>query len=635
MQRPNRQLKAILAADVVAFSSAMEQDDEGTLGRLGSLRRTVIDKQIEAHDGQVFKNTGDGFLVEFASSVDALRCAIAIQRDVQSENEAVPEAERFQFRIGVNIGDVLLKDGDVFGNGVNVAARLEGMAEPGGICLSGRVHEDAEHYVDAEFSYLGRHGVRNIRRPVEVYAVRLSKDTPQRGRPDKSEKTFRRAGAPLVLVSAVLLAVTFGLSAWVWNQTAGPVTGQMTQEALDLPKRPSLAILPFADLSPDADQRYFADGIAEDLTTDLSKVSELFVIARNSAFAYRDSQQPLNEIARALGVRYVLQGSVRRVDDKLRINAQLTDTLNDEAIWADRYDGHDTDVFALQDSVSSQIVSVLSVELTGLERDLISRTQTNVPAAYDVFLRGWDRYLALTPEDMKLALADFEEAIALDPEYGQAHAAYAAAHWEIAQRWWHGFFGYPNFHRVRTKAEMLLNEALKWETPLAYQLATTVHSQNGRHTEALAQGAKALALDPNNADTYAALAGALSLAGDADEAQTMIDQAMRLNPRSPGSYYYNLGLAEFGQDNFTRAAQAFEEAIRLNPEDRWPKRMIVATFGHLGETDRAAVIIEEENASWYGTDPFTVRAVTFWYPYRKKSDLERLAQGLRKAGLPE
>lgn len=613
----------------------MEKDDEGTLARLAKLRDEIIDHQVGVHGGTIFKTTGDGILAEFSSSVDALRCAVAIQRVLQEQNDGHPPPERLQLRIGVNIGDVLLEDGDVFGSGVNVAARLEGLAEPGGICLSGRVHEDAEHIVDEEFVYLGKRAVKNIERPIDVYAVRLSSDMLMPKVSGASQITNGKSGLKSIAGAIVIVAAAVGLSAWVWIAAIIPDFLGTESNAFDLPDRPSLAVLPFSDLSPGGDQGYFADGIAEDLTTDLSKVSELFVIARNSAFSFRDSRRPIAEIAGALGVRYVLQGSVRRFDEQLRINAQLTDTLNGETIWAERYDGRQEDVFALQDTVTSQIVTVLALELTGEEKALITRNETKVPEAYDVFLRGWEKYLARTPEDMKLAIQAFEEALALDADYGQAHAAYAAAHWEIAQRWWHGHFGYPNFHRVRARAEMLLEKALKWETPLAYQLATTVHSQNGKHTEALADGAKALALDPNNADSYAALAGALSLAGDAKEALTMINRAMRLNPKSPGSYFYTLGLAEFGEDNFSRAAEAFEEAIRLNPEDRWSKRMLVATLGHLGDTNRAAELIEEEDVSWYGTDPFTVRAVSFWYPYRKVPDLDRLSEGLRRAGLPE
>jgi adenylate cyclase len=285
--------------------------------------------------------------------------------------------------------------------------------------------------------------------------------------------------------------------------------------------------------------------------------------------------------------------------------------------------------------VARQIVSVLSVELTGEEEARLARQETDNPDAHDAFLRGWENYLSPTPETLRAAIAHFENATALDPEYGRAHAALAATYWQIARRWWHGHFDFANVHAAMTEAETRLARALRWETPLAHQVATSMLSQRGRHTAALAEGAKALALDPNDADSLVALAGALSLAGDPDQAMTLIQKAKRLNPRSPGHYFYEQGLAEFGLGNFSRALEALQEAVRLNPDDRWSKRLLVATHGHLGRLDAAEAIVAQNDESWYGTDPFTVRAVSYWYPYKQQSDRDRLVAGLLKAGLPD
>jgi adenylate cyclase len=632
-QRLRRRLAAIMAADVVGYSRAMEADEEGTLARLGELRGEILDPAIAAHSGRIFKKTGDGLLAEFASSVDALRCAIGVQRSLKARTDGSPDVRRLQLRVGINLGDVIIEGKDVYGTGVNVAARLQELADSGGICISGRVAEDTERLVDAAFDYLGPQTVKNIERPVDVYAVRLD-GQPGAGASVAGPAVGRSMRWSVLAAAGIAVAATLAGGGWWWTQHRAPAGMTGTETALPLPDRPSIAVLPFDDLGGDESQRYFADGMTEDLITDLSKVSGLFVIARNSAFAFRAADTPVGDIADALGVRYVLQGSVRRAGGQIRINAQLTDAQRGSTVWADRYDGARDDVFALQDAVTRQIVSVLEVRLTRTEEAELTRLDTTVPAAHDAFLRGWERYLEQTPQDMKAAIAGFEEAVALDPDYGRAHAAIAAAHWQIARRLWHAEFGYPNVHRARARAEALLARALRWETPLAHQLATSMLSQQGRHTEALAEGAKALGLDPNDADSFVALAGALSLAGDAEQALTLVHQAMRLNPRSPASYHYEMGLAEFGLGNFSRAADALMRAIALAPDDRWSERLLVATLGQLGRTREAQNIVEED-ASWYGADPFTVRAVTYWYPYRDPADLARLQEGLRKAGLPD
>lgn len=644
-----RRLAAILFTDIVGYSRLIGLDEQGTIVRQKDHRERIIDPIIQRLGGRIVTSTGDGLLSEFPSAIAAVQCAFEVQEAVARYEMDDVEGARVLYRIGINLGDVVIDGDDIRGDGVNIAARLEGLAEPGGICVSSSVHEQLAGKLDVIFEDGGEQTLKNISRPIRIWrwspepadtgkATKSSADRHGRLASNAANADQLKPRRRLTHVVVVTLIACLGATGWWIVADVRSIDTNLPMEEtkpLPLPDRPSIAVLPFANLSNEKAQQYFADGITDDLITDLSKVSGLFVIARNSTFAYRGSGNSVDEIASELGVRFVLQGSVRRASGTIRINAQLIDATKGETLWAERYDGKADDVFALQDAVTRQIVSVLSLQLTQDEKAGLARRDTIVPEAYDAFLRGWDRYVAQTPEDLKLAIEHFDEAIALDPDYGRAHAAIAASYWQITQRWWHGDFGFANVHRARVEAESLLLQALRWETPLAHQVATSMLSQQGRHTEALAEGAKALGLDPNDADSYVALAGAFSLAGEPDQALTLVRKAVRLNPRSPAWYHYETGLAEFGLSNMSSAARALEQAIEINPSDRWSKRMLVATYGHLGRIEDANRIVKEASASWLNTDPFTIRAVTYWYPYKKQDDVDRLAEGLRKAGLPE
>jgi TolB-like protein/Flp pilus assembly protein TadD len=390
-------------------------------------------------------------------------------------------------------------------------------------------------------------------------------------------------------------------------------------------------------MSDDPAQEYFVDGMTEDLITDLSKVSGLFVVARNSTFSYKGKSVDVRQIASELGVRYILEGSVRRAGDQVRINAQLIDATTGGHVWADRYDGSVEDVFGLQDRVTNSIVATLAVRLTAAEEERITQRETEIPEAYDSFLKGWEQYQRQTPESFREAITHFEKAIELDPEYSRAYAALSATYWQVSKRTWFGKIGlgWQTIHEPQFRAENFLEKAMQEPTALALQVAASMYSQQGRHDAAIADGERAIALDPNDADSYVALAGAMNLAGRPVEAHGLVERAMRLNPHYPPSYLYELGLAQFGMEQFAKAAATLEKATALNPDDRWSRRLLLAAYGHLGRGEDAAKVFEAAEDNWRGFDPLSVRGVAFWYPFKQPADAERLAEGLRRANVPD
>ncbi len=438
----------------------------------------------------------------------------------------------------------------------------------------------------------------------------------------------------LAAVVFVLIGVA-GAVTWLrpWEPTIEPAS--VERMAFPLPDKPSIAVLPFTNLSDDPTQEYFADGMTEDLITDLSKIAGLFVIARNSTFIYKGKTVTIRQVAEELGVRYVLEGSVRRVGQQVRINAQLIDATTGGHLWAERYDGSLSDIFGLQDKVARKIVAVLAVHLTAGEEQRVARKETEVPEAYDAFLQGWQHYLRQNPENFRKAIAYFEKAVELDPQYARAYAALAATYWQSWKRFWFESIGIERWHDVRVQAEIFLAKAKSRPTSLTYQLAADMHSHEQRYGEAIAEAERAIALDPNDADGYIALASALSLAGQPIEARQLIDRAMRLNPHYPPSYLYHLGLAQFIMEQFNQAAATLERATALNPDDRWSFRLLLAAYGFLGRSEEAAGVLETVDQNWVGMDPLTVRTAAFWHPFKDPVDAERLAEGLRRAGVPD
>ena len=633
-----QKLTAILAADAVGYSRLMAADESATVVALDAAR-AVFRSQIESHQGRVIDTAGDSVLAVFETATGAVTAAMAIQEDLDAASKDLAEDRRMRFRVGVHLGDVIEKsDGTVYGDGVNIAARLQALARPGGITVSDAVKVALRGRVQATFEDRGEQTVKNIPEPVRAYAIPVQGESRQ-AEPARSRRPKRRlivaAGAGIVLAAVV------GVGIWLapWKPRPDPLAPGQT--ALSLPSKPSIAVLPFDNMSGDAEQAYFADGVTEDLITDLSKVAGLFVIARNSTFAYKGKAKDIREVAKALGVRYVLEGSVRRSGGDIRVNAQLIDATTGGHVWADRYDGDMKNIFGLQDKVTKSVVSALAVELTKEDRERVARRETENAEAYDVFLKGWQHYLRQTPEDFRTAVVHFKKATELDPKYGRAYAALAATYWAANTRYWVEALGMTRQHEAQFQAEQYLAKAMLHPTPLAHEVASALALYAQQHDDALAEARKAVAADPNDADGYVALAGALSFSGKPREALEAVERAIRLNPHSPSYYLYQLGLAQFGLNRLDEAAASLEKALALNPEDYWSQRLLLSIYGLLGRREKATKLVDEikkasERKGRYAyQDPITIRAITYWYPFAARADAERFADGLRKAGVPD
>jgi TolB-like protein/class 3 adenylate cyclase len=591
--RAERRLTTILAADVVGYSRLMAADEAGTLAQLKTHRKELIDPKTAEYGGRVVKLMGDGTLMEFGSVVDAVTFAVDVQRAISLRSTDIPEDRRITYRIGINIGDIIVDGDDIYGDGVNVAARLEGLAEPGGVCLSDMVHQNVKAKLDLAFEDLGEQQFKNIPEPVRVFKVLL--DAPVAEHTSALAPAAKRSLRwPMAAGSLIVLVIVAGAILWQrpWEVREEPAS--VENMAFPLPDKPSIAVLPFNNMSDDASQEYFADGMTEDLITDLSKISGLFVIARNSSFSYKGRQVKVRQVAEELGVRYVMEGSVRRAGDEVRINAQLIDATTGGHLWAERYDGSLDDVFDLQDQVTEQIVAALAVSLTGKEEVEQARYGTENATAHDAYLQGWARYKLLTPEDLKEAIPFFEEALRLDPAYAQAHAAMASLYWDVYVNDWAFDLGMPSSHAEQF-ANSHLEEALKAPTPLAHALQARMLASWGFHDDAVLEAEKAIALDENDAAALAGLADALIQANRSAEGLDYIEQALRLDPHHPPSYLIILGAARFGMELYEKAAEIFERAVKLNPDSEAPLIYLASSYGHLGRMDDADDAIETAN----------------------------------------
>ena len=429
-----RKLTAILSADVKGYSRLMGEDEEATVSTITAYRE-VIGSVVQKHRGRVVDSPGDNILAEFSSVVDAVRGAVEIQEELATRNAELPEKRRMEFRIGINLGDVIHEEERIYGDGVNVAARIESLAEGGGTCISGSAFEQVKNKLELGYEYLGEHSVKNIAEPVRVYRVLTEPEAI--GKVIGEERAEPRKGQRVALaVIIVLLSLVGGLL--IWRTAFPPVqVASVEKMAFPLPDKPSIAVLAFDNMSGDPKQEYFSDGITDDLITDLSKISGLFVIARNSTFTYKGKPVKVKQVAEELGVRYVLEGSVRRAGEQVRINAQLIDTTTGGHLWAERYDGQMDNVFALQDRITRKIVSALAVQLTAGDEKQVAGKETDSAEAYDAFLQGWAHYWRVTPDDYVQAVPYFEKAVELDPNYSRAYAALAAIYWRAAKRGWH------------------------------------------------------------------------------------------------------------------------------------------------------------------------------------------------------
>ncbi|MFQ5961708.1 MAG: adenylate/guanylate cyclase domain-containing protein [Candidatus Methylomirabilales bacterium] len=636
-QGVQRKLTAILSADVKGYSRLMSQDEVGTIRTLTAYRAAMA-TLIQQYRGRVVDAPGDNLLAEFASVVDAVNCAVEIQRELAERNVALPSERRMEFRIGVNLGDVVVEEGErIYGDGVNIAARVESLAEGGGICISGTAYDQVENKLGLEYDYLGEQAVKNIPKPVRVYRV-LSVPGAAAHRVLQARRAVARKWRTAALAITAVLVLGGGTAAiWSFYLRPSPRLAEVAsveKMAFPLPDKPSIAVLPFDNLSDDPEQGYFVDGMTDDLITELSKVSGLFVIARNSVFTYKDKAVKVRQVAEELGVRYVLEGSARKAGERVRINAQLIDATTGHHLWAERYDGNLGDVFTLQDRITGKIVSALAVKLTAVERDQVARKHTDNVVAYDAFLQGRTHYVRRTPDDFAKAVRYFEKAIELDPTYGRAYAALALTYWEGSHNFWSQSLGISWFG-ARTQADEYLQMAMNNPTPLTYQVASKMLTDWHDHGEAIDMAERAIALDPNDANSYLAMAYTLIYAGRPEEAFKFVESAMRLDPHYPAYYLFVLGLAHFGTQQFEEAATLFERALKRNPINNVPLIHLAASYGHLGHEREAAAAIEELKKVMPEANSLTLASRPLISKYKNPLDNDRLLEGLRKAGLPE
>jgi TolB-like protein len=566
---------------------------------------------------------GDGALVEFASVVDAVQCAVAIQRAMAGRESNVAEHQRIRFRVGINLGDVIIEGDDIYGDGVNIAARLEGLAEPGGIVISGTAFDHARSKAQAGFRFLGRQRVKNIPEPVRAYQVLLDPKAVGTGIEDEAPAAPSRWRWPAIAAASVaVIAVMSGFGGWLWlSDKPASVVG------LAQANERSIAVLPFENMSGSAEQEYFSDGISEDIITDLSKVSGLLVIARNSSFKFKGQSVDLRQVASDLGVRYVLEGSVRRAGAQLRISAQLIDGTTGAHLWAERYDRHLDDVFTMQDDITGQIVQALHVELTQAERDRIMRRYTDNVHAYDDYLLARSLRADLTKPRSEEARRLLEGAIARDPDFA---AAYAELSWAHHQAWELGWSGEAS----RDLALELARKAVALDESLPEGHARLAWAQLWRrqYDEAIAEGREAIAIDPNYADGYLLLSHILIYAGEPEEGVEIAIQGM---PLDPDSMYHTLMHLADGQRLLGRNEEAienFKRSFELRPDFIPGYLWLASICGNLGRQEEA----EAAAAQVLLLNPgFSISAYGSKVPYRDEAVLEQFREGLRAAGLPE
>ncbi len=624
-----RRLTTILAADIAGFSRLIGLDEEGTLAAQRSHRTEFINPLLEQHSGRVANTAGDSLLIEFPSAVEAVRCALAMQEGLESRNASISEDRRVVYRVGINVGDVVAEGDDLLGDGVNVAARLEALAPPGGIILSRTARDQVRDRLELDLADLGEIAVKNITRPVRAFQV-LKKGEAAISVPTQSPKRNRT----ILAVTAVVLVVLVAAGLYWQTRRAEVGTKDAQTAILALPDKPSIAVLPFETLSESPSQGWLGDGMAEDIITDLSKVSGLFVIARNSSFQYRGGNLDLRQVGRELGVRYLLEGSVRRAGDTLRINAQLIDAESGGHLWADRYDGAARDVFALQDRVTARVVESLALVLTKTEAAAVEARETNNPDAHDAFLQGLSHMRHRRPEDFAAARRWFDKALSIDPTHARALGARAILYLIATQRGWESSVGIKG----RSDAIAATYAALKHPSTLAYVTEASLLLSRPDTTAARKAVDHGLALDPNDPDLHITAALVEAGLGNHKRAVEIAKQSLRLDPRYPPSYLSNFGKVRHVAGETNAALALYNRALNRNPED-WSSRIRrAAALAELGRIKDAAADLKTARKNWpesWGARQF-IAPVLAWYWGRAFGEayIERLEKAYLAAGLP-
>jgi len=581
-QKVTRKLTAIMSADIKGYSILMADDEVFTIKMLNEYR-SIMSNCIGQYNGRVVDSPGDNVLAEFASAVDALQCAVEIQKRLKKENDRLVESKRLEFRIGVNIGDVIQDGNRIYGDGVNVASRIEGLAEPGGVCLSKSAYEQIKRKLDFGFEYMGEHSVKNISEPVSVYKVLL--DT-QRSRP-------------------------------------------LVEEKLELPDKPSIAVLPFVNMSGDPGQEYFSDGLTEQIINGLCKVRALFVIARNSSFFYKGKSVHVQQVGKELGVRYILEGSVQKAGERVRITAQLIDATTGYHLWSENYDRDLSDIFALQDEITLKIIDALSIKLTIGEQGRLWEGATTSIQAFDKHMAGNECFFRFTEKDNKQARHFFEEAINIDKGYTLAYIMLGYTHiCDLIYGW--SKSPLESFEHAEENVEKA--HALNDSIDLAHCLLGWIYLLKRQHDEAIKEGERAIELNPNGAEAHAHLAMILIFSDKTESAIKLLERALRLNPIPPSYYYANLAMAYRYNGQYEKAIKLAKKAISGNPDDITPYGILAGSYSSLNRTEDARKAVEEILRM---RPNFSLEYLANTLPYKNQEKLDKLINDLRKVGLPE
>ena len=591
-----RKIAAILAVDVVGFSRLTEADEDRTLARLRALRSDLIDPTIAVHNGRLFKRTGDGALVEFRSVVDAVRCAIEVQDSMVERNAGLPPEQRIEFRIGIHLGDIVEEsDGDLMGDGVNIAARLEGIAKPGAICLSEDAYRQVKARLNLSASDIGQTQLKNIAEPIRVYSLAVGIAAPSKPGVGSVSTAQNVPSAPLVM-----------------------------------PDKPSIAVLAFTNMSGDSEQEYFSDGISEDIITDLSKLSELYVIARNSSFTYKGKPVDVKQVGRELGVRYILEGSVRKAGNRVRVTGQLIDSTNGAHIWADRFDRDLTDIFAVQDELTQEIISALKIKLSDGKKALIANSGTKNVDAHDLFLKGRELVSGNKRDRKMFAEANtcLRRAIELDPNYAGPYAALGWLYILDFQNLWS-----DNPETSLDQAERFIDEAIGKgdRDPFVHYVAAILCAWKKDYVRWAHEADRALSLNPNYGGAHLARGLVYVYTGEPAKGIAYIERAIRLDPAQQQHRHF-LGTAYLVAGNYEVAAAVLKERIAMTPTTDLSRALLASALGHLGRLDEARQSwreLMEINPQYSYVDHFGR------LPFRDSADADKFTEGLRKAGLAQ
>jgi adenylate cyclase len=627
-----RKLTVIFSADVAGYSGLMGEDEAATVQTLEAYKKVMF-SMIEQHRGRVVDSPGDNLLADFASVVDAVQSSVAIQNELRSKNAEFPENRRMVFRIGINLGDVITEGGRIYGDGVNIAARLESLADPGGICISRTAYDQIESKLPLGYEFLGEQEVKNIARPVGVYRVVMDcKDPGVEKRQDQKSKSIRRR--PILVGACLLLVFAVAGAGWYFGQhhpTPSLKAASIDRMAFPLLDKPSIAVLPFNNMSNDPNQNFFSDGLTDQIITTLSKSPDLFVIARNSTFTYKGRPVKVQQVAEELGVRYVLEGSVQKTANRVRINAQLIDAINGAHLWAERYDSDLKDLFDLQDEVIKKIISSLHIKLTYGEDARMLARYTDSLDAYLKVLEGRADTWRLNKDAMIFARQRFEEAIALDPNYVTAIVELACTHLFDAGYGWS-----DSRETSLEKANQLLQKALVINNSYAfiYTGMGSIYMQRGQLKEAIALRKKAVALEPNSSIAHGTLGIAYLFKRDTiDEAIAELRNANRLDPLASNYYSYFLGSAFRMKGEYEKAVEVFQKIINNDP-NYWLSHLgLSICYGLLGQWEEARIAVAEVRRIDPNFSITNISTKKTLIPFMDKQDEDRSLETLRLAGL--